>query len=278
MSTTEASPDMDAFTDSRLTLKPRRRRTRSVSELGLGSDRPGGPLIAVGALHGGTGATFLAHTLAAAVARESSVPIVLADASGQPGAMEARCASTNPCGLGAISNLMATRQPLPRPLYGSSDFRLRTICNPSSNPDVPPHPAALQHPTRGLLATLRANHGATIVDCATVTSPLARAVMQAADVALWTVNPTNAGIHSARIIWGQHVASSPSARVLVARERLGGPTPVKALRGLADAMGAALLSVAHAPAADRASTIEAITETQIALTALAHRLPINVPA
>jgi hypothetical protein len=213
---------------SRLPLHLRTRREIATS-CGLAFDESGGPLVAVCALVGGSGASTIAFALARQAARESAAPILLAESDARRAGLAVLAGEASPLCLLRLARDVADGRPPERP-FVELDAGLRMVASA-------PHPVASPEPAevRALLRDARAAHGLVIVDCGTAWAA-ARPVLDEATHILWTVTAARTAVARARVLFASGALPPPGRwrETLVALELERGPrASVRALRRLA---------------------------------------------
>ena len=110
----------------------RRRRPASSGEPfvpGLSFRAAPGPLLAVAGLSGGAGASVLAYLIAVTAARESSVPVLVADTGGSTGGLSCHAGVSAPRTLADIAQRIAAEEPLTGALWAEGEHGLRVLAS-----------------------------------------------------------------------------------------------------------------------------------------------------
>jgi hypothetical protein len=200
---------------------------------GLAFDELGGPLLAVCGLHGGAGASTLAHAIAATAAHESLAAVLLCEtaASSTDIARLARCGS--PLTLTELANARAVGvAPGGGTLARAGRLRVIAAAKPELAPD------ALPDAVPGFLHSARALHGLTVVDAGPLRAAGAREILTVATHIAWVMSARDDIVDVAdALLASTLIPPSAARRVLVARgcPRRAGSTPARgAARRLRD--------------------------------------------
>lgn len=167
-----------------------RRRARhgppDTGPCGLGFDEPGGPVVVVSGLVGGSGASTLAVGLARQAARESRAPVLLSEYHAGAGGLTAITATASPLGLTALAARMADGQP-PEPAFAEPEPGLRLLAT------APTRPAEIadEH-LDALITEARAAHGLVVIDGGAATH-MPASVLRHASHMIWTLAATPTG-------------------------------------------------------------------------------------
>jgi MinD-like ATPase involved in chromosome partitioning or flagellar assembly len=247
---------------------PLRARRDLATSCGLAFDVPGGPLVAVCALVGGSGASTLAFALAQQAARESSAPVLLAESDARRAGLALLAGQASPLCLLRLARDVADGRAPHRPFI-ELDAGLRMIASA-------PHPVAAPDPAdvRALLRDARAAHGVVIVDCGTAWAE-ARPVLEEATHIVWTVTAEHTAVARARVLFASE-ALPPQGRsreILVAlRLERGRRASVRALRRLASQRCERLVLAAQSDALPDGEVPATDSRLGRTLTGLAHTL------
>ena len=255
---------------ARLSLQLGARRDVATS-CGLAFEKPGGPLVAVCALVGGSGASTLAFALARQAARESSAPVLLAESDARRAGLALLAGQASPLCLPRLARDVADGRAPERPFI-ELDLGLRMIASA-------PHPVASPNgaDVRALLRDARAAHGLVIVDCGTAWAA-ARPVLEEATHIVWTVAAERAAVARAQVLFASGALPQQGRwrEVLVALQlERGRRASVRALRRLASQRCERLVLAAHSDALTEGELPAADTRLSRTLTGLAHTLRRN---
>jgi hypothetical protein len=225
---------------------------------------PLGSLVAVAGLCGGAGATTLAY-LVGRYAREAlAMPVLVCDTGGPSGALATYSGVEVPRSLPRIANAVAAHEPLAGGLFADDGSGLRVI---ASRPQLDS-----QVDERGVARVLcdaRGAHAVTVVDCGTLTMPIARHVLDAATHVAWVMPATAAAL--ARVVGVLDLYGIDGSRreMLVAR---GDPAerkpPMEQLSALAERRGAPLVLMPSVPDLASRPVDEALEATALTLDAI----------
>lgn len=213
---------------ARLPIRPRP-QARAVS-CGLDFARTPGPLLAICALVGGSGASTLAIGLARQAARESRVPVLLTESDCERAGLAAITRHASATGLAGLAVQPDHGTPSTRP-FVELEPRLRLVAALPGRDRVP-QPEAMS----GVLKHARDAHGLVVVDCGTSWSA-AGAILEHATHVLWTVTAAVPSIEVASILLDSSLVPAPGRRkeALVATAAVSRPRgAVRALRRLAE--------------------------------------------
>jgi hypothetical protein len=256
-----------AAVTARLPLQLRACRDMATS-CELAFDAPGGPLVAVCALVGGSGASTLAFALACQAARESSAPILVAESDARRAGLAVLARQASPLCLLRLARAVADGR-APERAFVELDPGLRLI---ASAPHLFATPDATE--VRALLRDARAAHGLVIVDCGTAWAA-ARPVLDEATHILWTVTAERAAVVRARTLFSSGALPTPGRwrEVLVAlkleRRR---DASVRALRRLAFQRCERLVLAPHSDALANGELPASDTRLSRTLISLAYTL------
>jgi hypothetical protein len=195
----------------------------------LAFDAPGGPVVAVCALAGGSAASTLAYALARQAARESSAPVLLSEFSPGPGGLATLVGATSALSLPELAQRIGDER-APEHLFVEIEPRLRLI---ASAPRLIAHLDG--EAVDKLLGQAREAHGLVVVDCATAWASAGAVLARATDV-LWTLPARADALARAEALWHTEMAPRPGRwrEALVASVIDGRPSvSVRALRRLA---------------------------------------------
>ena len=149
-------------------------------ERGLAFDALDGPIVAVCGLHGGAGASTLAHLLAAGAAAGSRAPVLLCESDDVAGDIARLTGVTSPLSLAELAAAYAAG----RPPAGGSLARagaLRVIAGAARLPADAPAGAIAD-----VVRAAAARHGLTVLDAGTLRAPGSRELLQVATHIVWT--------------------------------------------------------------------------------------------
>jgi hypothetical protein len=225
---------------ARVPLPVPARRAEALS-CGLAFDDPGGPVVAVCALVGGSGASTLAYALARQAARESAAPVLLADSDARRAGLAVIAGKASPLCMQRLARDIAHGH-APERAFVQLDGGPRMIAS-APNAVPPAAPAEL----RALIEDARAAHGLVVVDCGTAWVA-ARPVLEEATHLLWTVTADRTAVARARVLFASEALPPPGRcrEVLVALAPERCPrASVRALRRLALRRCERLLLAAH---------------------------------
>jgi hypothetical protein len=213
---------------ARLALTHRARRAGSAA-CGLAFDEPGGPIVAVCGLVGGSGASTLAFCLARQAARESQAPVLLTEPDARRAGLAVLADRSTPLCLSRLAQRVAEGRAPAEP-FVEIEHGLRLVASaPRRGADAEPgHVSAL-------IREARAAHGLVVVDCGT-SWITARSVLDAATHILWTVTASRDAVARARLLLASDALPPPgrARELLVALASDRRPTAsVRALRRLA---------------------------------------------
>lgn len=163
-----------------------RRGAPDPARCGLAFDEPGGPVVVVSGLVGGSGTTILAYALARQAARESRAPVLLSEYHAAAGGLTAITGASSPLGLTALAARMAAGQP-PETAFAEPEPRLRVVAS------APTRPAELvaDH-IDALITEARAAHGLVVIDGGPA-AHLPAALLSHATQVIWTLAATPTG-------------------------------------------------------------------------------------
>lgn len=235
---------------------------------GLRFDELGGPLVAVCGLVGGSGASTLAFALARQAARESTAPVLLAEADARRAGLAVVAGTTTRLGLSDLARQVADGH-TPREPFVELDDGLRLV---ASAPRRVTEPAPEQ--LDALLRDARAAHGLVVVDCGAAWATADR-VLDAATHIIWTVTASQAAaVHAGRLMASDALPTPGrygEALVAVAVDRHTRAS-VRELRRLAGERCERLVLVRHSDALARGDLSEASAALGRALAGIGHVL------
>jgi Flp pilus assembly CpaE family ATPase len=241
-------------------------RRAAAAPLGLAFDEPGGPLVAVCGLVGGSGASTLAFCLARQAARDSTAPVLLTESDAGRAGLAVLARQAAPVSLAGLARRLADGQP-PRQPFVEIESGLRLLASAPGRMPAP-DPVALS----AVLDDARAAHGLVVVDCGAAWST-AGAVLEAATHIVWTVSASAAAIaHATSLVASDALPAAGRRReVLVAlvTERRPGAR-VRALRRLAGERCERLVLVPHSEALARGELADASGTLSRALMGIGH--------
>lgn len=214
---------------------------------GLRFNEPGGPLVAVCGLVGGSGASTLAFALARQAARESAAPVLLTESETHRGGLAVVAGQTTILGLADLAQQVADGQ-TPREPFLELEHGLRLIAA-APRQSTKPVPSQLD----ALLRDARSAHGLVVIDCG-VAWTAGHPVLDASTHVIWTVTASRPAVAQARTLMGSDALPTPgrSREILVALavDRRTGVS-VRALRRLADLRCERLVLAPHSGALAR---------------------------
>jgi MinD-like ATPase involved in chromosome partitioning or flagellar assembly len=205
--------------------------------LGLSFDVKDGPLLAVAGLCGGAGASTLSYLVAAAAARCSRAPILLADGGGPNAGIAVYAHASSAHTLPTAAEILSQGMEVSRGLFATTADGLRLIARgPTAvEPDVP---AALAY----VLDQAKRAHGLTVIDCGTLAREIDRFMLACATHIAWLLPATVSGeLRASRLL--DHVGHGTGGReVVVARmDPAERKAPIHELTALAERRNAPLV-------------------------------------
>jgi hypothetical protein len=208
---------------------PHRARRAGAAACGLAFDEPGGPIVAVCGLVGGSGASTLAFCLARQAARESRTPVLLTEPDARRAGLTVLAGRSTPLCLSGLAERVAEGRAPAEP-FVEIDHGLRLVASaPRRGTDAAPEHVS------ALICEAKAAHGLVVVDCGT-SWITAIPVLDAATHILWTVTASTAAVARARLLLASDALPAPGrARellVVLASDRRS-TASVRALRRLA---------------------------------------------
>lgn len=210
--------------------RPAARRNGHAARCGLVFDLPGGPLVALCGLVGGSGCSTIAYLLARQTARESQAPVLLTELASRGVGLAVQAGQAAPHSLTSLARHVATGD-APDASFAELEPRLRLL---AATPRRTPKPDANE--VRLLLREARAAHGLVVVDCGTADLS-ADSVLAEATHVVWTLPANPSAVTRARLLLPSDVLPPRGrwreALVVSALERGGHRPSVRALRGLA---------------------------------------------
>jgi MinD-like ATPase involved in chromosome partitioning or flagellar assembly len=221
----------------------RGRTSVAATAAALSFTRADGPLLALAGVCGGAGTTTLAYLLAAAAARASTAPVLLADAGGPAASVAAIARATSPLSLPALAELIERGERPTQRLFASGEHGLRILATaPRLDESVS------ENGVRAVLAQARSAHALTIVDAGTLTRPVERAVLAEGSHVAWVLPASRLGVRRAALLFGALRAAVAGQELVVARNDGTAPRSViSELAALADRRGAPLVLVPNVP-------------------------------
>lgn len=234
---------------------------------GLCFHRSPGALLAVAGLTGGAGASVLAYLTAATAARESSVPILVADMGGPTGGLACLAGVTAPLTVCDIAERIITGEPLPSPLWATGEHGLRVLAGvPQFTID------ADRDAIKRILNDARQAHGLTVADVGGLARRADQAALAAATHVAWTLVASDDGVRSASRVL-QRIAPLDRPEVIVARsDPAGHKPPMGMLAELAEARRATLVLMPTFGRVPAAASGELAERSQVALQAIGGAL------
>lgn len=246
--------------------RPIAARREDAAPLGLSFDEPGGPLVAVCGLVGGSGASTLAFCLAREAARDSTVPVLLTESDAGRGGLAVLARQAAAVSLPTLAQRVADGHP-PSEAFVEIEPGLRLL---ASAPQRIPEPDPLD--LAALLGEARAAHGLVVVDCGAAWST-ASPVLAAATHIVWTVSASAAAAAHARSLLASDALPPPGRRgeVLAALTTDRHPSvSVRALRRLAAERCDRLVLAPHSEALARGDLTDGSRTLSRALMGIAH--------
>jgi hypothetical protein len=247
---------------------PRRERT-SFPNAGslLRFESKGGPLLAVGALCGGAGASTLALLIAAAAARNSLVPVLACDTGGPTAALSVYAGAGSARSLPELAAQLAAGASPSGGLIARGPHGVRLLAA-APKPDG----ACDERALRRVLCDARQAHGLTVIDCGTCSQPADRLAMRLATHASWILPATASGVRRAEPPLDAFTPGLGDAGILVARAQDGERPPFRALRELSECCGAPLVLMPQVGGLTETGIDHAIDLAQVALQAIGQVL------
>jgi Flp pilus assembly CpaE family ATPase len=194
---------------------------------GLSFQRAPGPLLAVAGLSGGAGASVLAYLIAVTAARESSVPVLVADTGGPTGGLAVHAGVSAPRTLADIAQRIAADDPVTGAMWADGEHGLRVLAGSPQFTVDGDRDAILR-----VLSDARHAHGLTVADAGTLARRAEQAALAAATHVAWTLPANRDGVTRARRVLERIVPLS-RPEIVVARATAGKP-PMADLADLAD--------------------------------------------
>jgi len=235
---------------------------------GLRFDELGGPLVAVCGLVGGSGASTLAFALARQAARESTVPVLLAEADARRAGLAVVAGKTTRLGLLDLARQVADGH-APREPFVELEDGLRLVASAPGRV-TEPAPAQLD----ALLQDARAAHGLVVVDCGAAWTT-AHSILDVATHMIWTIKATRAAVAHARQLLASDALPTPGRcselLVAIAIDRRA-RSSVRELRRLADDRCERLVLAPHSDGLARGELSEASAALGRALAGIGHVL------
>jgi hypothetical protein len=244
--------------------RPIAARRDHAASLGLSFDEPGGPLVAVCGLVGGSGASTLAFCLARQAARDSAAPVLLTESDACRAGLAVLAHQAACVSLPALARRVANGSPPAQP-FVEIESGLRLL---ASAPQRVPEPDPLE--LAALLGDARAAHGLVVVDCGTAWSA-AGPVLEAATHIVWTVSASAAAVAHARSALASDALPAAGARgeVLAALVTERRPSvSIRALRRLAGERCDRLVLAPHSEALARGDLTDPSAALSRALTGI----------
>jgi hypothetical protein len=166
----------------------------AAGEAPLAFHSPGGPLVAVCGLVGGSGASTLSYLTARRAARHSSVPVLLAESQDQ-GELAALTGAAGPVGLRELA-LAVDRQIELGPPFSELPGGLRLVASPRLAATEGASAAALER----VLGDARAAHGLTVVDAGQAAAPDSGTLLAAASHVLFVLAASPAALRRVELL------------------------------------------------------------------------------
>ena len=206
-----------------------RARRAGPAACGLAFDEPGGPIVAVCGLVGGSGASTLAFSLARRAARESQMPVLLTEPDARCAGLAVLAGQSTPLCLSALARRVAENR-APADPFVEIEPRLRLIASAPGR-GIRAQPEHLG----ALMREAQAAHGLVVIDCGTSWATVGP-VLDAATNILWTLRASKDAVARARLLLASDALPPPGrARevlVALAADRRASAS-VRALRRLA---------------------------------------------
>ena len=205
--------------------------------------RRGGPLLVLAGVCGGAGTTTLAYLIAAAAARSSREPVLLADLGGPGAAISAYAKAESSQSLPLLADHLANGRQPPGRVLATAGGGLRVLAGrPDLNPPVP------QAAAREVLAQARAAHGLTVIDAGTLVRPVERVALSLATHVAWVLPASPIGVRRGAMALETFHGACRARELIVARNDHNAPrTIISELADLADIRRAPLVLVPDLP-------------------------------
>jgi hypothetical protein len=230
-------------------------------------DSKGGPLVAVGALCGGAGASTLALLIAAAAARSSAVPVLGCDTGGPTAALSLYAGAGSARTLPELARDLAAGLSSVRGIVVRGPHGVRLLAAAPRTSDE-----CDQLALRRILLDARQAHGLTVVDCGTCGRPIDRLAMRLATHTAWILPATASGVRRVAPALDALRPGLGDHGILVARAQDGERPPFRALRELSERGGAPLVLVPEVGGLTDTGIDHAIDVAQVALQAIGQVL------
>lgn len=238
---------------------------------GLAFDQPGGAVVAVCGLVGGSGASTLAYCIARQSAQESQAPVLLTEHHHTDGGLAALVGHTTELGFGGLASCLAAGHQPPH-TFLELEHGLRIIAAAHQH-----DPAPAADDSAALLDEARAAHGLVVVDCGTLAGRPAR-MLELATHVVWTLPATDPALARAAVLLEASTLPAPGSRreVLVAiATQPAARASVRALRRVAQRRCDRLVLVPHSTALARGQLGHGAQDVARTLTGLASVLRSN---
>ena len=224
---------------------------------------PRGPLLAVCGLCGGAGASTLAYLIAAAVARSSPRPVLVADTGGPDGAIAAYAGVESPRSLPELAEHVAAGLPA-GPLVASTGDGLRVLATgPRFAPTCDCEALGL------LLDHARDRYALTVIDCGTLAREASQIALTRASHVAWVLPTTAGAISRAQSVLAAIDSYALGGELVLARPNAHQrKATMTQLKRVAQERRATLILVPDLPDLATAATATAIEIAQVPLQAI----------
>jgi cellulose biosynthesis protein BcsQ len=224
---------------------------------------PRGPLLAVCGLCGGAGASTLAYLIAAAVARSSPRPVLVADTGGPDGAIAAYTGVESPRSLTELAEHVAAGLPT-GPLVATTGDGLRVLATgPRFAPTCNKGALGL------LLDQARDRYALTVIDCGTLAHKASQIALTRASHVAWVLPATASAISRAQSVLAAIDSYAVGGELVLARPNAHQrKAPMTQLKRVAQERRATLILLPDLPDLATAATATAIEIAQVPLQAI----------
>lgn len=201
----------------------------------------GGPMLVVAGVCGGAGTTTLAYLVAAASARASAGPVLLADLGGPAAAVSAYTRVESGFSIPRLAEHIAYGRRVPPQLFATAPGGLRVLAaRPEFDAPVP-DPSA-----REVLLQARAAHALTVLDAGALVRRVEGLALSVATHTGWVLPATPLGVQRAAMLFGAVHRDSTVTELILARSAGEVSRKVMAdLADLADLRAAPLVLIPH---------------------------------
>ena len=223
-----------------------------------------GPLLAVCGLCGGAGASTLAYLIAAAVARSSARPVLVADTGGPDGGIAAYAGVESPRSLTELAEHVAggparRAAASPPPATGCG-------CSP---PDPGSRPTCDSEALGLLLDQARERYALTVIDCGTLAHEASQIALTRASHVAWVLPATAGAISRAQSVLAAIDSYRLGGELVLARPNAHQrKAPMTELKRVAQERRATLILVPDLPDLATAGAATAIEIAQVPLQAI----------